>query len=220
MVGYASQMAGRRALNRSAFLVLALTFILTLESPKTYTEFSNNHWSLCKALNLDREWYQRFISRNSTQRYSRFISARNSTRRYYSMEAVAPILKVESGPCLFDTTLVALYLLLLAGDICENPGPETRSVGGEMSNLLNIPVVISNGSNNSRPFHRPVTGNLASIPIVNEQYRCPRRYLRICCLNARSIKNKSADFACYANSTGADIFATTESWLSERDMAH
>ena len=34
------------------------------------------------------------------------------------------------------------------------------------------------------------------------------------------MKNKSADFACYANSTGADIFAITESWLSERDIAH
>ena len=137
-------MAGRRALNPSTFLVLVLTFLLTLESPKTYTKFSNSHWSLCKALNLDREWYSRFISRNSTQRYSRFISARNSTRRYHSMEAVTLILKVESGPCLFHTTLVALYLLLLAGDICDNPGPETRSSGGESSNLLNIPVVISN----------------------------------------------------------------------------
>ena len=127
------------------------------------------------------------------------------------MEAIAPILKVESGPCLFDTTLVALYLLLLAGDICENPGPQTRSFGGETSNLLNIPVVISNRSNYSRPFNRPVTRNLISIPIVNEQYRCARRYLRSCRLNARSIKNKSADFACYANSTGADIFAITES---------
>ena len=136
------------------------------------------------------------------------------------MESVTLILKVESGPCLFDTTLVALYLLLLAGDICENPGPETRYFGGETSNLLNIPVVISNRSNYSRPFNRPLTRNLVSIPIVNEQYRCARRHLRICCLNARSIKNKSADFACYANSTGADIFAITESWLPERDMAH
>ena len=44
------------------------------------------------------------------------------------------------------------------------------------------------------------------------------RHLRLCCLNARPIKNKSADFVCYASSTGADIFAITESWLSERDM--
>ena len=27
-------------------------------------------------------------------------------------------------------------------------------------------------------------------------------------------------FACYASSTSANIFAITESWLSERDVAH
>ena len=43
---------------------------------------------------------------------------------------------------------MASYLLLLAGDICETPGPETRSVNGETGNLLhaNTPVVISNRS--------------------------------------------------------------------------
>ena len=136
------------------------------------------------------------------------------------MEVVSPVLKFESGLCLFDATLVASYLLLLAGDICENPGPETRSVNGETGNLLNIPVVTSNRLNYSRSFNRPTTRRLVNIPIVNEEYRCARRHLRRCCLNAGSIKNKSADFACYASSTGADIFAITESWLSERDMAH
>ena len=115
---------------------------------------------------------------------------------------------------------MASYLLLLAGDICENPGSETRSVNGETGKLLNIPVITSNRLNYSRPFKRPTTRSLVSIPIVNEQCRCARRHLRLCCLNARSIKNKSADFACYASSTGADIFVITESWLSERDMAH
>ena len=53
------------------------------------------------------------------------------------MEVVSPVLKFESGLCLFDATLVASYLLLLAGDICENPGPETRSVNDETGNLVN-----------------------------------------------------------------------------------
>ena len=120
---------------------------------------------------------------------------------------------------LLNATLVASYLLLLAGDICENPGPETRSVNAEAGNLLNIPVVTSNRLNYSRPFNRPTARSLVSISIVKEQYRCAMRHLRLCCLNARPIKNKSADFVCYASSTGADIFAITESWLSERDMA-
>lgn len=135
--------------------------------------------------------------RKSTQRYSRFIKT-NSMQRYCSTEVVPPVLKVESGLCLLDVVLVASYLLLLAGDICENPGPETRFVNGEAGNLLNIPVVTSNRLNYLRPFNRPPARSLVSIPIVNEQYRCARRHLRLCCLNARSIKNKSADFVCYA----------------------
>lgn len=47
-----------------------------------------------------------------------------------------------------------------------------------------------------------------------------KRNLRLCSFNARSIKNKSADFVCYALSTGADIFAITETWLTEKDAAH
>lgn len=152
--------------------------------------------------------------RKATLRYSRFITT-NSVQRYCSTEVVPPMLKVESGLCLLDATLVASYL-----HICENPGPETRFVNGEAGNLSNIPVVTSDRLNYLRPFNRLTARSLVSIPIVNEQYRCARRHLRLCCLNARSIKNKSADFVCYASSTGADIFAITESWLSERDMAH
>lgn len=84
--------------------------------------------------------------RKSTQSYSRFITM-NSMQRYCSTEVVPPVLKVESGLCLLDSTLVASYLLLPAGDICENPGPETRFVNGEAGNLSNIPVVTSDRLN-------------------------------------------------------------------------
>ena len=81
-------------------------------------------------------------------------------------------------------------------------------------------MVTSNCLNYSRPFNRPPARGLVSIPIVNEQCQCARKHSQLCCLNTRSIKNKSADFDCYASSTGADIFAITESWLSEKDVAH
>ena len=53
-----------------------------------------------------------------------------------------------------------------------------------------------------------------------KQNRWARSYQRLCCLNTRSIKNKSADLTCHASSTGPNIFAITESGLSERDVAH
>ena len=117
-------MAGRRVLSRSVLLVLVLTLISALDPPKLSVKPPNSYWSLCKVLDLDRECYSRFSMRKSTQRYSRFIT-RNTTKWYCSVEVVSPVLKVgpRSGLRLFDATLVASYLLLLAGDICENPGP-------------------------------------------------------------------------------------------------
>jgi hypothetical protein len=46
--------------------------------------------------------------------------------------------------------------------------------------------------------------------------------LKLCLLNARSIKNKSSDFVCYGLSAGADVFAITETWFTDihKDMAH
>ena len=43
---------------------------------------------------------------------------------------------------------------------------------------------------------------------------------RLCSLNAQSLRNKAADFVCYATSSRADVFAVTETWFSERDAAH
>ena len=43
--------------------------------------------------------------------------------------------------------------------------------------------------------------------------------LRLCSLNIQSLRNKSAHFVCYASSTGADVFAVTETWFSEFDDA-
>ena len=38
-------------------------------------------------------------------------------------------------------------------------------------------------------------------------------------LNAQSLRNKAADFVCYATSSRTDAFAVTETWFSERDAA-
>lgn len=45
------------------------------------------------------------------------------------------------------------------------------------------------------------------------------KLFKICSLNARSVRNKSADLVSYVESSGADIFAVTETWLSEIDDA-
>ena len=51
-------MAGRLALRRSALFMLDLTFITTLDPPKTSAELPNGYWSLCKALSLERKAFR------------------------------------------------------------------------------------------------------------------------------------------------------------------
>lgn len=69
------------------------------------------------------------------------------------------------------------------------------------------------------PHRCPRTNNI-NIPCNNNVQQNPKRHLRLCSFNARSIKNKSTDFACYIPSTGADLIAITETWLTKDDMAH
>ena len=44
--------------------------------------------------------------------------------------------------------------------------------------------------------------------------------LKLCCLNTRSLKNKTADFVAYAIDSRADLFALTETWFTDIDVAH
>ena len=44
--------------------------------------------------------------------------------------------------------------------------------------------------------------------------------LKLCFLNAQSLRNKSTHFVCYASSIGVNVFAATETWFSEFDDAH
>ena len=57
------------------------------------------------------------------------------------------------------------------------------------------------------------------VPVVPEQRLRVGSYLKFCSLNARSVRNKLADLVSYVESSGADILAVTETWLSEIDDA-
>ena len=43
---------------------------------------------------------------------------------------------------------------------------------------------------------------------------------KLCCLNTRSLKNKAASFVSYAINSKADLFALTETWFIDMDVAH
>ena len=89
-----------------------------------------------------------------------------------------------------------------------------------------ISVRISDGISHTTCRDRTTSHTSVLVPIVPEQrFRVKlfkkklfkRSYLKFCSLNARSVRNKSADLVSYVESSGANIFAVTETWLSEID---
>ena len=61
--------------------------------------------------------------------------------------------------------------------------------------------------------------NLVCVPLTSIANNA-RPSIKLCTLNVRSIKNKSADFIDYVCSSDADLFALTETWLADEDTAH
>ena len=87
----------------------------------------------------------------------------------------------------------------------SNNGPGVR---------FGIPLLITMRPTITFGYNRPVFRTLTDVPIDRSQCSSLRTNLmKLCNLNARSIKSKSADFLCYAKSCAADIFAITETWL-------
>ena len=57
---------------------------------------------------------------------------------------------------------------------------------------------------------------LQLIPVVLGKQTCEKPQIKLCCLNARSVRNKAEEIAEYICENGIDVCAITETWLSER----
>ena len=60
---------------------------------------------------------------------------------------------------------------------------------------------------------------ITTILIVPGMSYRDKSLMQLCTLNFRSIKNKSADFVGFVCETKADLFALTETWLTDNDVA-
>ena len=83
-----------------------------------------------------------------------------------------------------------------------------------------IPVRISYRPDKAHSDKKLVSRSLVDIPIVSVRQHHTVHNLKFCCLNARSLRNKSAEFVCYVGPSSADIVAITETWLTADDTAH
>ena len=118
--------------------------------------------------------------------------------------------------CLYYANSDATFHLELFGDLVFklNPGPAGRS----------IPTIVStrekprhnNGNGRRNPQNlRSVLPNRLYLPLVTHF----QSSLSLCLLNTRSIRNKTAMLVDYLCDLKADLYAITETWLTEKDAA-
>ena len=93
----------------STMFLTWLLFMTVLISPKGNSGLDNKVWSIVVVKGSD---VKRYPTRNT-----------GPTRRYVRVAALPPALKCLAGLRLANVTLCASYLVLLAGDIQQNPGP-------------------------------------------------------------------------------------------------
>ena len=83
-----------------------------------------------------------------------------------------------------------------------------------------ISVRISDRISHTTHHDRTTSRTSVLVPIVPEQRFRVGSYLKFCSFNAGSVRNKSADLVSYVGSSGANIFAVIDTWLSEIDDAY
>ena len=103
-------MAGSQLLSHSATLVMLMVVELLLQSSVQRVKIINPSLSLAVASNAD---VKRFPGRNS------------GLHRCPCTHDVLPLCKLQAGLKLLNISLAASFLVVLAGDVSLNPGPET-----------------------------------------------------------------------------------------------
>ena len=121
-------------------------------------------------------------------------------------------IKRRKRPCAYYSNSTATFHCLLVGDLVFklNPGPENND---------NLSTLCSHGIRKTPPSMR--SRNPSNLTVVN---RLPlvknvKRPLSFCLMNARSVRNKSADIFDFVCEYKIDLLAITETWLNANDDA-
>ena len=136
-------MAFGRVLSGSRYFVLVWTLILTFRPSDYYHDVHYIGPALVTVLDMFRSSFIRFVTFSSIRRPS-------GSKKHF--------LKVNSSLQLMNATFVAIFLILLEGDISRNPGPIPTNIS-EGTQVENIPLLISNRRNYSR-FKQPSKRNV------------------------------------------------------------
>lgn len=118
-----------------------------------------------------------------------------------------------------STSSFQLIRLIKSGDVSLNPGPTAIQVviGNRHSTNGNFAYAAGNRA-------PPCLRNLDNIIVAKRQQvleyiKNDTQQLLLCVLNARSLRNKSATFVDLVCDSKADLFAVSETWLTDNDTA-
>ena len=118
-----------------------------------------------------------------------------------------------------STSSFQLIRLIKCGDVSLNPGPTAIQVviGNQHSANGNFAYAAGNRA-------PPCLRNLDNIIVakcqqVLEYIKNDTQQLLLCVLNARSLRNKSATFVDLVCDSKTDLFAVSETWLTDNDTA-
>ena len=116
-------------------------------------------------------------------------------------------------PCAYYSNSTATFHCLLEGDLVFklNPGPSGRSIPTIVS-VRDEPGQTHNNGHNSK--------NLSCMqPAKLRRTNTSQSLLSFCLMNTRSVRNKTAMLMDYICDLNADLYAMTETWLTENDAS-
>ena len=116
-------------------------------------------------------------------------------------------------PCAYYSNSTATFHCLLEGDLVFklNPGPSGRPIPTIVS-VRDEPRQTHNNGHNSKNLSCVQPSKLR--PTIMSQ-----SLLSFCLMNTRSVRNKTAMLMDYICDLNADLYAMTETWLTENDAS-
>ena len=193
------------------FTCSAIVFYLFLFCCLSRSSLYLNTLVFCSSYALDDSGVKKITDEGDLYRASclssmlltRHLGSSSSTRsRCYFTSRIA---YTPNSVCTFNLTRLRLTT---SGDVSPNPGPPITS------------FTTNRRAVQHRSHYHSDRSHLVRINCVPDLHlRTSAAHLTMCTLNVRSIANKSAMFVDYINECKADLFAITETWLSDNDSA-
>ena len=157
-----------------------------------------------------------------------------SCRDFYTVSSVQHRYSVSDGkalrkvkwchrPCVYYANKLASFHCQLVGDLLFklNPGPINISGGPMRSSVIPVHTTNRPSMNNGYCSRRPnyQCSNLINIPLIASHQLTNNKGIKLCLVNAQSLRNKTADFSDYVTEFKFDLVALVKTWFTMDDVA-